>query len=405
MRQPIYPLDDTRSIITTILQRMSGISKPTKKFILHLFALWNGISGRHSFVNLSRYSHYSEQSIRNGYERGIDFETFNTLLIETHSSTERICVFDPTFIQKSGKKSYGVGKYWHGTSQRTESGIEIGCLSIVDVSSGRSYHLWAEQTPEQQDRQEKSLVEHYAEVITSRADRIKLLSRMCVVDGYFMKKKFIEPLLDKGLTIITKLRSDANLHYLPERVVKAGRGRPRIKGEKVDVENLDTSKWEEFKSDDEIRYYTACVYSIALQKVIRVVYLQHRNTKTHQMLMCTDTTVSAEKIVQYYRLRFQIEFLIRDAKSHAGLEECQARSKVKLSFHFNMALTVVSLAKVVQYKHGDRNDMPFSMINIRRRYQNYIFAKNIFDNLDIDLSSPKNIRLFEQQLNFACYYT
>jgi hypothetical protein len=35
-----------------------------------------------------------------------------------------------------------------------------------------------------------------------------------VVDGYFMKKDFIHPLLEQGLQIITKTRSDANLRYL-----------------------------------------------------------------------------------------------------------------------------------------------------------------------------------------------
>jgi hypothetical protein len=49
------------------------------------------------------------------------------------------------------------------------------------------------------------------------------------------------------------------------------------------------------------------------------------------------------KIIGYYQLRFQIEFLIRDAKQHAGLEECQARSETKLYNHFNMALITLSL--------------------------------------------------------------
>jgi hypothetical protein len=39
-----------------------------------------------------------------------------------------------------------------------------------------------------------------------------------------------------------------------------------------------------------------------------------------------------------YRLRFQIEFLYRDAKQFTGLNDCQARSPSKLNFH-NMSLT------------------------------------------------------------------
>jgi len=55
--------------------------------------------------------------------------------------------------------------------------------------------------------------------------------------------------------------------------------------------------------------------------------------------------LAGEKIVQYYRLRFQIEFLYRDAKQFTGLNSCQARSQNKLDFHFNASLTAVNLAK------------------------------------------------------------
>lgn len=41
----------------------------------------------------------------------------------------------------------------------------------------------------------------------------------------------------------------------------------------------------------------------------------------------------------YYGLRFQVEFLIRDAKQHAGLEDCMARDEQKLHNHFNIALS------------------------------------------------------------------
>ena len=51
----------------------------------------------------------------------------------------------------------------------------------------------------------------------------------------------------------------------------------------------------------------------------------------------------AKKIVQYYRSRFQIEFLYKDAKQHCGLTNCQSRSENKLNFHFNAALTAVKI--------------------------------------------------------------
>lgn len=49
------------------------------------------------------------------------------------------------------------------------------------------------------------------------------------------------------------------------------------------------------------------------------------------------------------RLRFQIEFLYREAKQYTGLNDCEAHSKNKLHFHWNMALTIINIAKIVHW--------------------------------------------------------
>jgi len=61
--------------------------------------------------------------------------------------------------------------------------------------------------------------------------------------------------------------------------------------------------------------------------------------------------------VKYYQLRFQIEFLFRDAKQFAGLNHCQARNQHKLDFHFNMSLAAVNLAKVIKIMNPTMKSM------------------------------------------------
>jgi hypothetical protein len=39
--------------------------------------------------------------------------------------------------------------------------------------------------------------------------------------------------------------------------------------------------------------------------------------------------MDAMTLCRYYGLRFPVEFLIRDAKQYAGLEDCQARDEQK----------------------------------------------------------------------------
>jgi hypothetical protein len=47
----------------------------------------------------------------------------------------------------------------------------------------------------------------------------------------------------------------------------------------------------------------------------------------------------------FYKARFQIEFIFRDAKQFTGLLDCQSCDADKLDFHFNASLTALNLAK------------------------------------------------------------
>ncbi|MDQ3843211.1 MAG: hypothetical protein M3342_04250, partial [Bacteroidota bacterium] len=59
-------------------------------------------------------------------------------------------------------------------------------------------------------RKGKTLIDHHVGVIKKYLREIKSLTKYLVVDGYFMKREFIRPLLSEGLHIITKMRQDAN---------------------------------------------------------------------------------------------------------------------------------------------------------------------------------------------------
>ena len=73
----------------------------------------------------------------------------------------------------------------------------------MGVEEHSALHALAVQspTPESLHRKGKTLVNHYTEVILERIKQIKALTAYLVVDGYFMKKDFIAPLLwHKGCT-------------------------------------------------------------------------------------------------------------------------------------------------------------------------------------------------------------
>jgi hypothetical protein len=394
----------TEGVIAAILQKMNGCSKPMVKFISTIIPQWWSISGRYNFMNISRYSNYAEQSIRNAFERGFNFFRFNYLLVqEKDFGAEKIVVFDPSYIYKSGKKTAGIGRFWSGTAQEALPGLEIGELACVDVVSGTAFHLEAIQTPNNSERNGKSMVTHYADSILARMPELLAISKHLVVDGYFMKKDFIIPIKKAGIHVITKMRSDANLCYpVGKEDQPKGRGRKRIKGNKINLKKIDKRKWTLVDAKDNIEIYTTIAYCVSLKEKVRIVYILDLLTQRYEVFLSTDMELSGDKILAYYKLRFQIEFLLRDAKQHAGLEDCQARSKNKLYFHFNISLTSVSVAKVCHYLSIPREDRKaFSLQSIKRLYHNKLLTETIFDNLDLDLNCRKIKRLYQKCLDFG----
>ena len=396
--------DKISDLVNASLQKLSDISKPRFKFFSTLFELWLALPIRYTMLNLSRLGSYGEKSIRLHFEKLFDFGSFNAALINKSCGKELIAAFDPSYIPKSGKQTPGLGRWWSGKDQCTLKGLEISCLSIVDTAAGTAMSLEAVQTPSKEVLQAKkqNLVGHYVSIITKQMPILKPMVKYLAADGYFMKHDFIVPILKEGLHVITKMRSDANLRYPYSGTKKSGRGRPKAYDSKVDCNNIDKRRIKKYDEDEDAVYYSGIVYCMALKQLVRVVYLQDKPTKRYEIFVCTDTLLKAELIMKYYRLRFQIEFLIRDAKQHCGLEECQARSENKLYFHFNMALSAVSVAKAAVWLSLPKQKREaFSMRNIKLMYYNKIVTERIFSNLALDLNCKKIKQLYYECLDIG----
>ena len=396
--------DKISGLVTASLQKLENLSKPRFKFFSTLFELWLGLPVRYTLLNLGRVGGYCEKSFRLHFEKSFDFASFNHGLIKESCGKELIAAFDPSFIPKSGKQTPGLGKWWSGKDQCNLKGLEIGCLAIVDVEAGTAMSLEAVQTPSAEALKEKqqNLVSHYVGIIKKQMPALKLMVKYLAADGYFMKQDFINPLLKEGLHIVTRMRPDADLRYPYNGTKQNKRGRPKLYDGKVDCTNIDKRRIKKFDEDEQAIYYSGIVYAMALKKMVRIVYLQDKQTGHHIIFLCTDTSIKPTSIVKYYRLRFQIEFLLRDAKQHCGLEECQARSENKLYSHFNMALSAVSVAKAAVWLSLPKEKREaFSMRNIKLMYYNKIMTERIFSNLALDLNCKKIKQIYYRCLDIG----
>ena len=409
VKTPNNAFNQAEGLIGTILEKINGISKSRQKFIKHILILFMGIRGRYNFLNMARYGEYSEQSYRNNFEQSFDFMKFNVELIKQSCSSHRIIAFDPSYIPKSGKHTDHLGWFWSGTSGKALKGLEIGGLAIVDIENNTAMSLEAIQTPSSKELKEQgmTLVDHYAKIIVKRSDTLVTLSAYLTVDGYFAKHGFVETIANEtGLHIISKMRGDANLQYLYHGEQAVQRGRPKKYEGKVNIKNIDKRRIRLCHEDEQSKVYCGIVWSTGLKREIKVAYVEYWKdgvyTGQYAVLFSTDLNLEGRLIYQYYKGRFQIEFLYRDAKQYCGLNHCQARSENKLHFHFNTSLATVSLAKAAHYlpmkKHQRES---FSMSDITTLYANKIMADRIFSNLDLNLNCKKIRTLYREALFFG----
>ncbi|MBE9014761.1 transposase [Chroococcidiopsidales cyanobacterium LEGE 13417] len=204
--------------------------------------------------------------------------------------------------------------------------------------------------------------------------------RYLAVDGYYAKESFVTGACALELHVISKLRCDANLRHVYAGTQKPRGARRKYAG-KVKLTDPTQLSWV-CQVQPGIELYTAVVWHVSLKRQIRLAYLlDHRQHKTtsYAVLFSTDLQQSAQDIYRLYHLRFQIEFIFRDAKQFTGLSDCQARDAKKLDFHFNASFTALNLAKLDAHRqHSSHKPFVFSMASLKRRARERAFAGNIY---------------------------
>jgi DDE superfamily endonuclease len=391
-------------LFDSVLTRVQNPKKPQQKFLCHLMRLMLMLPGRMTFRNLSRYSPYHEKTFARWFARDVDFVSLNHAAIVdvVPHNHEHVLAFDPSFVPKSGKHTYGLDMFWNGAHSRAEQGLEIATLAWIEVTPNRAYTLSVEQTsPAPQSGTEETRIEtdvaHIARVVTTQPlQALKYLA----VDGYFSKKKFVDGVCALDLHVIGKLRRDANLRRLYSGPRGASPGRPKIYDGKVDVSHL--AHFEQLDAGDaDITLHSQVVNHPQLKRNLHLVVVRHLPTGRYALLFSTDVALSAKTIYRYYKARFQIEFLFRDAKQFTGLSDCQARSADKLRFHFNASLSAVSFAKLEARQSSDKPQAPFSMASLKRRYFNQHLVDRILDHLATEGRLEKCSAVYAELCNYG----
>ncbi|MCK5718768.1 MAG: transposase [Thiomargarita sp.] len=111
------------NILETILGKMSNINQAQRDFIAALLMNLMRLRGKANYRNLSRYSDYHEKTYSRWFSRDFDFVEFNNFSLEYLTDKRLILAIDCSFINKSGKHTYGLDKFYNGKQGKAEKGL------------------------------------------------------------------------------------------------------------------------------------------------------------------------------------------------------------------------------------------------------------------------------------------
>jgi hypothetical protein len=380
---------------------MPALIKPQAKFLTFLFAIILARRGRCNFRNLSRYGDYSERTIARQFRREFAWPLFNQLLIgkATQPDHALIAAHDASFIPKRGKHTFGLDHFFNSCAGRAERGLEISALAVVNVTNNCAYTLAAAQTPPSEallrEDKEQTRIEFYVKQLHEHRHLLPENINYLAADGFYAKQKYVDGVRACHLHLIVKLRCGADVRFLYTSPREKRSGRPRRYDGKVDFADLSRFQYlGTVEEADHLHLYTVVLYHISLKRRLRVaVILDCRDPKKRRyaVLASTDTALGGKELYRLYRMRFQIEFIFRDAKQFTSLLDCQARDQQALDFHFNVALATLNVARTEAIlAHEGSQGLVFSMASRKQVAFNEQFIRIISEQLALDLTAIKN---------------
>lgn len=358
-----------------------------------------------TMLGLSRWSEKggSYRTIQRLYCSPIDWVRVHWLVIKSHlmeSDGVYLLAGDEVVVSKAGKKTHGVGRFYSGLAQRVIPSVSFMALSLIDVENKTSYPLYVEQIvppekapnpdppqakrkrgrPKGRKNYEKpdptlsSLLIVFQGMLTSLSLILASISvKHIVLDGKFGNYPSTWVVRKAGYHIISKMRRDADL-YLPYNGPKPSRGSTPRYGKKLNYNHLQAIYLVDTQP---VGGYCIDTYQMKLYhkdypdliNVVMVVKTQLTTGKrSHVVLFSTDLDLTAQQIVDYYSLRFQIEFNFRDAKQHWGLEDFMNTSQQTVTNAVNLAFLMVNLSQAM-LKPYRVQDPEFSVLDLKAQFR------------------------------------
>ena len=342
---------------------------------------------------------------------------------------------DEVVLGKAGSKTYGLGRFFSSLQNRVIPGLSFFTFSVLDVQARQSYPIHAVQMvkAKEKDQQQPQAKTKIAKAPKRSVGRPKgsqnkkdtsptlspellrlqpvlqafwtmikdvLAVQYLVMDGHFGNYPSTWMALQTGLQFISKLRCDAAL-YEPFTGNYSGRGRRRKYGTKINVRQIQQKFLKSDSREKGIRtqIYQATLLNREFACPLNVVIILKTNLVTQQqahiILFSTDLQLSSEKLIDYYTLRFQIEFNFRDAKQYWGLDDFMNVKERAVTNAANLSFFMVNFSSVLLQRFRENNP-EFSVLDLKAYYRGHRY---VAETIKLLPQKPEDIliaKIFEQ---------
>jgi len=359
----------------------------------HIALAMLAMTGRVTMLGISRWTGPggSYRTVQRFFATVIPWASLFWLFFRTHlfqKDDVYLLGGDETVVTKAGKHTHGLDRFFASLYGKCVPGVAFFTLSLISTTQRRSFPLAVEHivrtaeekaalrpktaaTPKAQaapkrkvgrpkgsSTKAKATVELSPELTRIQTLILQLLDRIgallpltyLVLDGHFGNNAALQMAQQCKLHLISKLRCDSAL-YLPYDGPYAGRGPRRIYGDKLDPRAIPERYLRHTSVADgiETRTYQVEARHKSIAVPLNVVVILKTNLKSqaqaHIILFSSDLLVSWDKLIDYYCLRFQLEFNFRDAKQYWGLEDFMTTSPSGVTNAANLSLFMVNLVE------------------------------------------------------------
>ena len=370
------------------------------------------MTGRVTMLGISRWTEKggSYRTIQRFYNTTIVWVKVNWFFIRHHllaTAGPILIGGDETVATKSGQKTYGLDRFFSSLYGKAVPGLSFFSLSLISVNERTSYPVMMEQVikeeqqPDKKKRSGKKVKKQAKKRGRPKGSKNKnrrevvlkpylvhiqmmlksLLSLIgadltviyCVMDGAFGHNNALQMVRQCSLHLISKLRWDAAL-YFPYDGPQKKRGANKKYGDKLNYNHIPNQYLKETTLTDGIqtKTYQMTMWHKRFPDLLNVVLIVKTNLKTgakaHVVLFSSDLDLAYDKLIDYYRLRFQIEFNFRDAKQFWGLEDFMNVNQTPVYNAANLAMFMVNLSQAL-IRHVRPTCPTFSVNDLKAHFR------------------------------------